>query len=271
MAQRRDRPGADIRAHIEHPGPRADIAREAGPIGALVVEPAGLLSGGERRREPEPRFHDLDFGRHVAEGGFGELRQMLELARGGVVLPEKTPRARDAPYRRLDLVLERLHAGGRDLADDEVAVTIEHEPRQQVRLAEHPAAVLRSAEFLAQDERRREPPLDERAVHRLSRVAGQDARADERVRIDAHVAEERIARSAQLRHRADIECRERRAGGVDLVAEHPQVPRGEAPIFAALQAQDARSGLDVGGRGVRHESGTDEGHGRVYNRDWRSG
>src|SRR5207302_1161457 len=139
-------------------------------------------------------------------------------------------RARDAPYRRLDLVLERLHAGGRDLADDEVAVTIEHEPRQQVRLAEHPAAVLRLAELLAQDERRREPPLDERAVHRLSRVAGQDARADERVRIDAHVAEERIARSAQLRHRADIEGRERRAGGVDLVAEHPQVPRGEAPL-----------------------------------------
>src|SRR3989440_6087345 len=65
-----------------------------------------------------------------------ELEHLPQLARGGVVLPEKTPRARDAPYRRLDLVLERLHAGGRDLADDEVAVTIEHEPRQQVRLAE---------------------------------------------------------------------------------------------------------------------------------------
>src|SRR6202007_494401 len=103
-----------------------DITPEARTVGALVVEPTGLLPAGKRRPEAQPRFTHLDLGRNVAESRLGELRQVLQLARSGVVLPEQPARARHLRHRGLDLVLERLHAGGGDLPDHQLPVAIEY-------------------------------------------------------------------------------------------------------------------------------------------------
>ena len=69
-------------------------------------------------------------------------------------------------------------------------------------------------------------------------VAAQDARADERMRIDVRVPQELAALRLDLR--ADRRARSAASGvrvGIDLVAEHPQMSRGQPALFAALQAQ----------------------------------
>ena len=91
--------------------------------------------------------------------------------------------------------------------------------------------------------------LDELAIERLVGLATDDAGADQRMRIDVGVAEE-TARCAPAAHeRARLRsARQRRAGDVDFVAEHPGVPgrmRRSSPRFRRSTGSDGdgRSGL----------------------------
>ncbi len=78
-------------------------------------------------------------------------------------------------------------------------------------------------------------------------VPAQDPRADERVRVDVGVPEELAALRLDLRDISRRERRERRGVGIDLIAEDPQMPRGQAALFAALQTQLAgAAGIGAG-------------------------
>ena len=70
-----------------------------------------------------------------------------------------------------------------------------------------------------------------------ARVASQDARADECVRVDIRVTEKAIAIADDAAQRARRKTRERRAHRVHFVAEDPEVPGRDALLFARFQAQ----------------------------------
>ena len=72
---------------------------------------------------------------------------------------------------------------------------------------------------------------------RILRIAAEDARADQRMRVDVGVAEELVAIGNDAAQRTGLEARQRRARRVDFVGKHPQVARGQPAVFAALEAQ----------------------------------
>ena len=142
----------------------------------------------------------------------------------------------DRAHRGLDVGLERLHAGRGDLPDHDVAVAVEHQPRQPGRTRRTPAVVARGAEPLAQRQRRARGAAP--AVHG---PRGCDASRDRmRAQISAcgltySVAQEGIRAERSSATRAGREARERRAVGVDLIAEDPQMPGAQAAVLAALE------------------------------------
>jgi hypothetical protein len=141
-------------------------------------------------------------------------------------------------YRGLDVAAHGFHAGGRDLADDDVPVPIEHQARKPIRFTEHDAVVRRAVKTLAQCERDLHAMHEQRLVERPLGVPAHDARADERVRIHIRVAEELVAIRMHRGERARLEARERRRGGVDFVAEDPEVARADAAIFATFELEN---------------------------------
>src|SRR5262249_20907516 len=144
------------------PGPK--VAREARAVCRLIVEPAGFLTGGERRREAHAGFENLDLIGHVAKCGFRVLRQLLERARRRIVLPYQSARRQYVPAPLLDTVPEAFNPQGRDLSDQHLAVPVEHETREQIRLAEHQPIVRLTGEALAQPERRAQTLRNQRAI-----------------------------------------------------------------------------------------------------------
>ncbi len=102
----------------------------------------------------------------------------------------------------------------------------------------------------AQPQRDLEPVHDERLVDRLPGVPAQDARADERMRIDVGVADEAAPIGFHDGEITGLERRERRTIGIHFVAENPGMARGEASVLAALEAEPG--GRVIGGDGV-HE------------------
>ena len=169
-------------------------------------------------------------------------RQSLELARAGVVFPQHRARRDHLLEGADDLGLEALHAGGADLADDHVAVPVEHQSGQPVGLAVNQAIERRGIQSLAERERDLQAVDEQWSARRIASIAAEDARADQRVRIDVSVAEEPLAIADHAAQRAGREARERRAVRVDLVAEHPQMARAEAPVFPRFQAQFGQGG-----------------------------
>ncbi len=93
----------------------------------------------------------------------------------------------------------RLHARRGDLGAEDVAVAVEHEAGQPVSLAVAEAVEGHVEERFAQLERPREPFADEARVERLVGPAADDARRDERGRVDVGRAQGPPARLADLR------------------------------------------------------------------------
>ena len=88
----------------------------------------------------------------------------------------------------------------------------------------------------AQRERHLQAMHQQRVARREARVATEDARADERVRVDVGVAQELVAIANDAARRTWAEAGERRAVGVHLVAEYPEVPGAQAATFPRLEA-----------------------------------
>ena len=214
------------------------IAQEPLAVGRLVIEPSRLLPVCGRGLEAQPGLDDLDLRGDLPECDFRRLWQMLELASGRVVFPEQSGRVYHRTHRRFDVGLQRLHAGGADLADDQVPVAIQHQPRQRVRFAEHEPIIRLPIQPLTQGERHLQSMRDEGAAHGMRGILFEDARADQRMRIDVSVTKKSVAVRPQLCQCAGSKRGQGRAVGVDLIAEHPQMPRSETALLATLQAQD---------------------------------
>ncbi len=229
-------PGTQVAEHVEHP--RApDVLEERRAVRRLVVEPAGLLPGAHRHAEAHAALLHLDVPGRIAERGLHVGRQTLELTGTGIVLPYQCGGRHDLLHRGCDLRLQRLHARRADLADDDVAVAIEHEARQPVRFAVGEAVEWAGVQPLAQGQRDLQPVHQQRLARRIARVAAENARADERVRVDVRVAQEVLAVADHAAQGPGLESVERRARGVHLVAEHPEVPGAQPPALPRLQAQ----------------------------------
>ncbi len=180
-------------------------------------------------------------GRHARRRRPRRMRQLLQLARAGVVLPEQRRRVRApcAPRPRPRPCSASMPAVA-ICPTTHVAVAVEHQPRQAVGLAEHQPVVGLRVQPLAQRQRHVEPLHSSARSDGLVGIAADDARADQRVRIDVGVAQELVAvRDAAAPRAPGAKRRQRRRGDVDLVAEHPQVPGADAAVLAALQAQHA--------------------------------
>ena len=95
-------------------------------------------------------FDYFELARRLAEGHFERRRQMLQIARTTVVLPDQRDRGDDIAHRGFDQRFQHFHADRRNLADHDTAETVQYQSRQPVRLAEHPAMMPRETELLAQ-------------------------------------------------------------------------------------------------------------------------
>jgi hypothetical protein len=180
------------------------------------------------------------------------VRQALEVARTRVVLPHHRDRRDRLAYRCLDVGAQRFHPRGRDLAHDDIAEAIEHETRQRVGFTVHEPVERPLVQRAPQRLRDLQTVHDQRFAGRMLRVATEDARADQRVRIDVAVAEEPVAIGDDATHRAGLEALQRRTRGVDFVRKHPQVPGRKPSILAALQTQLGQRGGRLLGRMPGH-------------------
>ena len=103
--------------------------------------------------------------------------------------------------RRDDRRLERFHAGRAGLADDDVAVAVEHQAGKAVGFAVHEPIEGLRINALAQGQRDLQSMPDQGLAWRIGRVPAEDAGADQRVRIDVGVAQEAVV-IATTRHNA---------------------------------------------------------------------
>ena len=78
----------------------------------------------------------------------------------------------------------------------------------------------------------------QRWIEWIGGVAPHDARGDQRARIDVGVPQELVAVRMHLHGGAGLELGQRRRGGVDFIAEDPQVAGAQTTVFAALEFQD---------------------------------
>ncbi len=242
ILERGHRPGADVTAHIEYARTGPQIPHQPLPVRRLVKKPTRLLSLRQRRGKSQSRLHDREFLGNRAESAFGYRFEVLQRARSGIVLPEEPGWLQHLAHGSFDLGAQRFHSRGGNLPDHIVAVAIQHEPRQPIRLSEHETIVRSRTDPLAQRQCDPQTFLDEVAIHRLIHVAADDARADQGVRIDIGVAEKTAVVRLQLHAIAQAQPRERRGGDVDLIAEDPQMACSQPAFLATLQAQQRQGG-----------------------------
>src|SRR5215475_11633660 len=77
----------------------------------------------------------------------------------------------------------------------------------------------------------------------MSDVTPNNARANQRVRIDVGVTEKLAAVRLHLHQCTRWERGQGRAGRIDLIAEHPHMSRRNPPVLAALKAQHRQGAM----------------------------
>ncbi len=167
-----------------------------------------------------------------------DLCQTFELARRGVVLPDQGHGADHLGDGRLHLATQAVDARGSALRDHDVAVAVEHQSRQAVGFAVHEAIERLAVQALTQRQRHTQPVHQQRCIEWIGGIAADDARRDERARIDVGESQELVAVGMHLHRGTGFELREWCGGGVDFVAEDPQMAGTQTTIFAALEFED---------------------------------
>ena len=223
--------------------------REAVAVGALVVEPPGLLAVQHVGGEAQGALADLDRAVHGHADHADLVGQPLDGAGAAVVLPDDAARLEYLVHRLGGDVLQAVHAGGGGLRDEHVAEAVDGQARQAIRLTEHQAVERIGVTPLAQRQRHVEPMDEQRAVERVAATVDEACR-DQGVGVRVAAAQ-RLAGGVEDLHRlAGLQARQRRARHVDLVAEDPEVARSEPALFAFLQDQ----GGGVGHGALRRDS-----------------
>ncbi len=180
-------PCAGVAEHIEHALDR--IAGEAHAIIPLVIEPAGLLPLAHRRHKLEGTLAHRHLLGHLAPGHLDVTIQFLELAGPAVVTPQDAGGRQLASDRIDDLALETLHRGRRALQHDDIAVAIRHQSRDAVGFAEQQSVTAVVVERVAQAPCHPHPMHEQWTSGRMVRVSGQHTGGDQRMRMDAGIAE----------------------------------------------------------------------------------
>ena len=101
----------------------------------MVVEPAGFLTLAHRGFKTHAVLFQRHQVRHLAERILNIGLQPFQLARATVVLEQHGLRLEHLHQRINDVATHLLHAGIGDLHDEVVAKTVDHQPRQKIRLA----------------------------------------------------------------------------------------------------------------------------------------
>ena len=138
----------------------------------------------------------------------------------------------------LDLATHSVDARGSALRDDDIAEAVEHQSRQAVGFAVHEAIERLAVQALTQRQRHAQPMHQQRCIEWIGGVTADDARRDERARIDVGESQELVAVGMHLHRGTGLELREWCGGRVDFVAEDPQMAGTQATIFAALEFED---------------------------------
>ena len=112
----------------------------------MIVKPTGFLTATEFRLEDDltaigSRFSHLHSLGRFTPSSTDFFGQTFERSRATVVLPEQHARLQDTAYGLFDDTLLQVHTGCRQLTDDDVAETIEHESGQTIGFAIDPAII----------------------------------------------------------------------------------------------------------------------------------
>ena len=141
-----------------------------------------------------------------------------------------------------------FHARRGDLRAEHVAVAVEHEAGQPVAFAVAQAVERHVEQRFTQQQGAFEAFFDEGCVERLVGLAADDARGDERSRVDVGRPDGAPVGGADLCGLARRERRQRGALHVHFVAENPQVPRPQAAVFIFFE-EKLLHGCPLGGEG----------------------
>ncbi len=239
-------PAADIAVQIQYPL-AGDIGRQARPVHAVVIEPAGLLAAVHRGFEAHTVLFDRDPLGHLPVYHLDIAGQILRLA-GTTVVAQQDALGSEHLHQRLDdLSAHPLHAGGGDLHYQIVGETIHHQSGQQVRIP-----VNQTVEGLV------EQPLtqaqgDLDAVHQQGLVQTMPGLTAVQPGADQVVGTYRgqtqqLARGIEHLHLvAGCQGGQRRLRGIHLVAEYPQVAGAQATVTVGFEAQGGQIHADLSG------------------------
>ena len=159
--------GARVREGVQHRptrGPPADL----GAVLALIEVEAGLLAALEVQAEAARALADLDLGLAPPDEPAARVVESLDGRRRGVAAPVDGARARDLGAELGQPAGVGRHSPGQRLEDEDVAVAIEDQAREEIALAEDEAdGVAVVAEAPAEGRRGLEPPAEEGVVDGL--------------------------------------------------------------------------------------------------------
>ena len=128
--------------------------------------------------------------------------------------------------------------GGAALRDHDFAVAVEHQSRQAVGFAVHQAIIRLAVQPFTQRQRDAQPVHQQRCIEWIGGITADDARRDERARIDVGESQELVAVGMHLHRGTGLELCQWCRGSVDFVAEDPQMAGTQATVFAALEFED---------------------------------
>jgi hypothetical protein len=240
-------PGVAI--SVEHPratGQRGD----PGAILALIEEPACLLARPRIRQEFGIVLADRRAFLGIAPGigavglaagsleapGLDPALQPLECARRRIVAQHDAARRQNLSESVQQRRAQGLRGGGVQLDGEKIAIAVDDDARQAIRLGMDQPVEPAGIEPLAQGERRGKAAREEVAIDGFVGAPGQDAGRDQRARIEPGERQELAARGDQPNEAAGRQRACARIHG-DLVGEDPGVAGAHALVPAGEQSQ----------------------------------
>ena len=180
---------ADMAEHVQHARALRQ-GRHAVAVRPLIEVPAGLLPTHRIDREPHAAFHHFG-GRIGAEQQRHALRQSLLAPRRGIIARHHGAQRQQSGERLDDQRRQPVHPGGVGLQHRDIVVAVDHQPGQAVGLGVHQAMKRRVAHALTQHDRLVQSLPQPVHVDVRCRIAIQQPRRDQAVRIEHEGAEPR--------------------------------------------------------------------------------
>ena len=237
--RRADREAPGVAVEVEHAAAGRET-RDEGAVLALVEVPAGLLALDRIGEEAQRALAQLDGAVERAAGDLDAPVEPFERAHRAVGPEHDRARGEDRAERIEQYRHQRVHARSVELADEDVAETVDRETRQRVGLGVDQPVERRIVQPVAERRGGLDAAGEKAAVDRLIRVAGQHARGDQRMRVERRAAE---CLAAGVDHANDASRRQRLGLRVhaDFIRVRPWVAATHA-LRVGPQEMDRRPG-----------------------------